>query len=85
MHNFLDLMNIENSTYLFRFDINTLGMGINVYIKNKKYIPGSRIGAYISSSINSLNFSCGSPSLIYESIYLLFYIEYLYKITLAYF
>ena len=62
--------NIVNSTYFFSFDLKTLGMGISVYIKNKNYIPGSRIGAYISSTINSLNFSCGSPSLISESIYL---------------
>ncbi len=62
--------NIVSSTYFFSFDLKTLGMGISVYIKNKNYIPGSRIGAYISSTINSLNFSCGSPSLISESIYL---------------
>ena len=59
-----------NSSYIFRFNISTLGMGINIYIQNKKYIPGSRIGAYISSTINSQEHSCGSPSLISESIYL---------------
>ena len=56
--------------YTFNFNITALAMTIEISIQNKEYIPGSRIGAIISSSINSANHSCGSPSLFSEVIYL---------------
>ena len=60
----------SSSPYSFSFNLTTLGMGIDVAIQSKEYIPGSRIGAIISSTIYNQNFSCGSPSLLSEAIYL---------------
>ena len=61
---------IQSSFYNFNFNLTSLKMEIVISVQNKEYIPGSRIGAFISSSIQSQNFICGSPNIQSEAVYL---------------
>ena len=56
--------------YPFNFSISTLKTTIDISVQNINYIPGSRIGAFISSTIKNGNDVCGNPNSLSETVYL---------------
>jgi hypothetical protein len=53
--------------YPFNFSISTLKTTIDISVQNINYIPGSRIGAFISSTIKNGNDVCGNPNSLSEN------------------